>query len=216
MPVSKPEVRVLGAEHAEQVVDVLCESFVDYPVMRFVIGPEADYERRLQTLITFFVMARVYRNEVLLGVGDFETLQAAAMVSYSGVVGGPPELGALRERTWASLGPDARDRYEAFGTACAAFGIGQPHLHLNMIGVRASQQGLGLGRALMDSVHSLSERDASSAGVSLTTEVEGNVILYKHFGYDLLGTASVASTLTTWAFFRPDRDRGSLTDHPGP
>lgn len=210
------EVRVLGAENAEQVVDVLCESFTDYPVMRFVIGPESDYESRLHALISFFVMARVYRNEVLLGVGDSRTLHAAAMVSCSGAGAGPPELEALRQRTWMFLGPGARDRYEAFGTACAAFGIEQPHLHLNMIGVRASRQGLGLGRVLMDSVHSLSERDPSSAGVSLTTEVEGNVALYLHFGYDLLGTASVSSTLTTWGFFRPDRDRGSRTAGTGP
>jgi len=201
---SEPEVRVLGAEDATEVVDVLCESFVDYPVMRFVIGPEPDFERRLHTLITFFVMARVYKKEVLLGVGQSDTLHAAAMVSYPGAGGSPPELEALRDRTWASLGPDARTRYEAFGTACAAFEIDQPHLHLNMIGVRASRQGLGLGRVLMDAVHSLSARDPLSAGVSLTTEVEGNVPLYLHFGYDLLGTAAVASTLTTWGFFRPD------------
>jgi hypothetical protein len=44
----------------------------------------------------------------------------------------------------------------------------------------------------------------SEVGVSLTTEIETNVTLYRHFGYSLLGEVQVAPALTAWGFFRPD------------
>ena len=87
----------LGEEHVQKVTRVLCDAFYDYPVMRYVLGghPE-DYEGRLSTLIHFFVMARVLRNEELLGTMDGADLAATALVSYPGRGGasgrtpGPP------------------------------------------------------------------------------------------------------------------------------
>lgn len=59
----------LGEDDVREVVGVLCESFFDYPTMRFVLGPDSRrYENQLQTLVHFFVMARVLRGEVLLGI----------------------------------------------------------------------------------------------------------------------------------------------------
>ena len=55
---------------------------------------------------------------------------------------------------------------------------------------------------MLDHVHSLSESDATSTGVMLTTEDEGNVRLYEHFGYDVVGRAIVAPELMTWGLFR--------------
>ncbi|MCH8811322.1 MAG: hypothetical protein IID07_05790, partial [Gemmatimonadetes bacterium] len=61
----------LSEEHVPEVTRVLCEAFYDYPVMRYVIGGgQADYGRRVRTLVHFFVMARVLRNEELLGTMD--------------------------------------------------------------------------------------------------------------------------------------------------
>jgi hypothetical protein len=43
--------------------------------------------------------------------------------------------------------------------------------------------------------------------VSLTTEVEDNLSLYRRFGYEVIGRAEVTVALTTWGMFRPDADR---------
>ena len=87
----------LGEEHVQKVTRVLCDAFYDYPVMRYVLGGHPDdYEGRLSTLIHFFVMARVLRNEELLGTMDGADLAATALVSYPGRGGasgrtpGPP------------------------------------------------------------------------------------------------------------------------------
>jgi ribosomal protein S18 acetylase RimI-like enzyme len=201
------EVRKLSTEDVPEVVDVLCESFFDYPVMRFVVGAEAaDYESRLRRLIHFFVMSGVLRNESLLGIPGPAGLRAAALVSRPGVGASPPELVPVCERVWAELGSAAQARYVAFGTACAPFEVDVPHIHLNMIGVRDEARGAGLGGQLIEHVHFMSTDDPASSGVTLTTENPENVSLYEHLGYTVVGTTSVSPDLTTWGFFRADRE----------
>jgi GNAT superfamily N-acetyltransferase len=188
-----------------RVVDVLHESFHDYPVMRFVLGPDAaDYDGRLRTLVHFFVMARVFRGETLLGVPGGDGLVGVALVSRPGGSPPPPELHELRSEVWGELGSEAEARYGAFADACGPFQVEAPHLHLNMIGVRHVAQGTGVGRYLLEAVHDLSAADSDSYGVSLTTENPKNVALYRHFGYDIVGEAVVGPQLTTWGFYRPD------------
>ena len=206
----------LGEEDVPEVTRVLCEAFYDYPVMRYVLGGHADdYEGRLSTLIHFFVMARVLRNEKLLGTMDGEGLAATALVSYPGRRKAPAELLALRDEEWDELGPESRSRYEAFGTACAPFEVEVPHIHLNMIGVSQASQGSGLGRRLMDHVHLMSHEDVSSQGVTLTTEDPANVPLYEHFGYKLVGHARLSPAMGTWGFFRPDSDAQHIAGSHG-
>lgn len=149
-------------------------------------------------------MARVLRGELVLGVAEGGDLAAAALVSRPGSGSTPRRLAELREETWAALGAEARGRYEAFGEVAGRFSIGLGHLHLNMIGVRRHQQGRGLGAQLLNDLHARSAADPGSAGVSLSTEVESNVPLYRRFGYRLLGSAPVDSAFTTWGMFRPD------------
>jgi len=195
----------LGEEQVPEVTRVLCEAFYDYPVMRYVIGGgQDDYERRLNTLVHFFVMGRVLRNEELLGTMEGEDLAATALVSYPGRGKAPLELITLRDKVWDELGPESRSRYEAFSSACDPFEVEVPHIHLNMIGVSRAAQGSGLGRKLIDHVHLMSREDASSQGVTLTTEDPANVPLYEHFGYEVIGHARLSPTFETWGFFRPD------------
>jgi len=194
----------LDAERATDVVDVLGEAFFDYPVMRFVVGDEPDYEARERRLVGLFVMARVLRGEPMLGVPGASGLEAAAIVSRPDGRPAPDAFRSLAREVWQDLGAPARARYEAFAAACAPFQVAQPHLHLNMIGVRRAAQGKGLARTLIDRVHAMSQDDATSQGVTLTTEDPRNVALYEHLGYEVVGTATVAPKLTTWGFFRPN------------
>lgn len=199
------EVLTLDPTDVPEVVDVIHESFYDYPVMRFVVGDVGErYSERLRTLVHFFVMARVFRNEVMLGVPGDGGLVGTALISRPDGPDPAPELYDLRDRVWAELGPDSRDRYSTFGAACTPFQPEVPHLDLNMIGVRRGWQGRGISRMLIERVHAYSRDDRNSAGVSLTTESPRNVSLYRHYGYDVVGEAVVGPGLTTWGFFRKD------------
>lgn len=200
------DVRLLPGTEAETAVRILCEAFHDYPVMRWVLAPAgADYDRRLARMVGFFVAARTFRGEPLLGIDHEGSLGAVAMLSNPNGPPSPAELAAEREAVWSDLGSEARARYEAFGAACAPLLVAEPHLHLNMIGTRDRARGQGYGRMLLEYVHFMSERDPDSGGVSLTTEDPANVPLYESFGYEITGRARVSPEVETWAFYRPDR-----------
>jgi GNAT superfamily N-acetyltransferase len=202
------QVSRLPSAQTDDAVSVLCDAFRDYPVMRYVLGSSKGYDRRLRTLIGFFVSARVFRDEPVLGIHDPDgTLAATAIVSLPGERPAPDALAVRREEVWAELGAAERERYEACGAAWAKFTVASPNYHLTMIGVRRSHVGRGLGRKLLESVHQLSDADELSCGVTLTTETPQNLPLYEHFGYRLLGRAHVGEGLDTWAFFRPATER---------
>jgi len=169
-----------------------------------VLGAAPDYDRRLRTLIGFFVTARILREDLILGLADDDGhLAAVALVTLPAERDPPEALAIRREAVWKELGSDERMRYEAFGAAAQGFEVETPHHHLNMIGVRPSLAGRGHASPLLHHVHALAEQDPGSCGVSLSTESERNVKLYEHFGYHQLGYARVAAELEMWAMFRP-------------
>jgi GNAT superfamily N-acetyltransferase len=198
------DVVLLPGSRRAEVVDVLCEAFRAYPVMRFVLGTADDYDARLRTLVDFFVAARYLREEPVLGLGDrvASRLVGVALMTLPGERESPAALAVAREDTWATLGADARTRYEIYGEAASRWDTGAFHHHLNMIGVRPSHAGRGLARPLMSAAHALAATDTASEGVSLCTETRQNVSLYEHFGYRLVGSAQVTEELETWSMFR--------------
>ena len=205
--VSEPAVQRLGREHVDDVISTLCDAFRDYPVMRYVLAARGEPEpERLRRLVTLFVLARVLRNEPLLGVPCDDGFDAVAIVSSPGG-NTPPEFAELRAAVWRDLGADAEARYDAYSRAAAPLIVDVPHIHLNMIGVRRRFQGTGLGRLLMEEVHRLSRDDPRSQGVTLCTERRGNIPFYERFGYRITGHARVAPELETWAFFRQDSEQ---------
>jgi GNAT superfamily N-acetyltransferase len=192
-----------GRATAGDVVRVLCAAFVDYPVMRYVLGDRGAYLERLRTLIGFFHGARVLRDDAILGISNGHELCAVALCSLPDRVG-PAELDLLRDRTWAALGADARARYDHCVRAWESTGVDDPNIHVNMLAVLPDRQGRGLARALLERVQAMSRERADSRGVTLSTESERNVALYRHLGYLLVGQATIAPGLETWDFFRPD------------
>lgn len=197
--------RRLGEEDVADVIDVVCDAFADYPVMRFVLDYDhPQYAQRLHRFVHFIVMARLYRSEFMHGIVDGGVLQGTALTSLPARPVTSAPLDALREALWNELGPEARVRYEAYGAAFARFVPPDHHYHLNVLAVRHAAHGKGYARVLLEHVHALSRDDPESSGVSLTTENEANVSLYAHFGYRVIGRAEIAPGLTCWGFFRPD------------
>ena len=192
-----------GREAAHQVIETLCEAFADYPVMRYVLGADGDYAERLRTLIGFFVAARVLRGDPMFAVSGGAELTGVVICTLPDG-SPPPELEAVRERTWATLGAEALERYQHCVRAWEPLAIAEPNLHVNMLGVRPRFQGRGLSRLLLERVHALSRELRNSVGVTLTTETAANVALYQRFGYRIVGHREIVPALETWGFYRPD------------
>ncbi|MGQ0814102.1 MAG: GNAT family N-acetyltransferase [Gemmatimonadota bacterium] len=194
-------VALLSSHDAADVVDVLCEAFRGYPVMRFVLGTDADYDERLRKLVGLFVAARALREDPMFGIRDGQRL--VGVITTSNPAAPPaPAFAALRDAIWDELGTASKHRYDACVQAWTSLESKVPQLHVNMIGVRDRYRGTGLARRLLDEIQTVCERSGFAEGVSLTTEVTENVRLYQHLGYDVIGETDIAGALKTWSLFR--------------
>jgi GNAT superfamily N-acetyltransferase len=197
-------IEALTQDRLDEAVDVLCDAFYDYPVLRFVVGDAgADYPRRLRRLIWFWTIARFVHQDLVWAVTGGDEMFAVANINLPAADRAPDALDEYRSSLWADLGQDARDRYEAHGSATDRFQYPEPNFYLGLIGVRADQSGHGHGRFLLDALHAMSLSDPDSLGVSLTTETPRNVALYQHFGYEIVGHERVGE-IESWGLFRPD------------
>ncbi|MEU4562009.1 GNAT family N-acetyltransferase [Actinoplanes sp. NPDC023936] len=91
-----------------------------------------------------------------------------------------PEAEAYMERLEAIAG----EHFERFGALGELFEKNHPtdaHWHLAFLGVRPSEQGRGLGGALMKNVHD--DLDANGVAAYLEATNENNVRLYRRYGY---------------------------------
>ncbi len=79
----------------------LCEAFAGYPVMRYVLGPDGDYEGRLRILVGFFLAARVLRKDPILAVYDGGEVSGVAVCTLPGLAGSPDMDEA---RNWSARG----------------------------------------------------------------------------------------------------------------
>lgn len=202
----------LSKPNIPETVDVLCESFYNYPVMKYVLGEKNDYDIRLRKLVAFFVSARAFRNEPLLGVNNSNNkLVAVAAVTLPGDIPSPPELFKMRDKLWEEIGSEEKARYEKYGSVASGLLPKEPHHHLNMIGVRNAYQGKGLARQLINKVEELVSTHPISTGLSLNTEVEENVNFYLHLGYELVGRAEVDNGIQTWGFFKMRKQTNSIS-----
>jgi len=193
----------LGVDDVPAILDVFGDAFADYPVMRYVLGPGGNTAPRLRQLIGYFVLRRVRLGGPMIGARAPDgTLAGVATMTVPVESVVPPDLLTARDRVFDALGQDCRARYDTYAEAARFFGTLGPHHHLNMLGVRHSYHGQGVGRVLLNAVADLQGADAQSSGVSLTTETSENVKLYEHCGYRVVGEARVADSFQTWGLFR--------------
>ncbi len=189
------------ASDPAQVVDVLCEAFHDYPVMRFVLGDDGEYDARLRKMISLFVTARILLDDAIFGVYDADKLVAVATTSDPARPS-HPEFAALRDAVWTGLGEAASARYQQCVTAWQSLESHAPQFHVNMLGTCAAQRRTGLGRKLLEQVHATAAMKPECQGVSLTTETASNVEFYRYLGYEVIGTAFITPELRTWSLMR--------------
>lgn len=200
----------LPSERIGDTVAALCDAFHDYPVMKYVVGDAgAEYDRNLREMIHVFVSARVLREDPVLGIEDGGHVVAIATITAPAERPDPAELPALREAMWEILGPAAKARHRELVEIWERHTHPGVHYHLNMLGVRRSHAGRGLGGRLLREVQAMSLADSRSSGVSLSTEDPKNVPLYQHGGYEIVGHERVTNELETWQFFRPNDVTGS-------
>lgn len=184
---TRPPVRRVLPSQRDSVVDVLVDAFGNYPVMRYVLGGQA--ENGLASLVGFYTDKRFLNEWPVLAIEEGGNLVAAALVSppFPGAAG---ESARIQEQLRRSIGEGAYARMLAFESASDANEPDGRYHFLGMLGVRRAAQGRGYGRGLLDHVKALAVTDGLD-GVALSTEDKGNLPFYEHLGFEVIAHKKV-------------------------
>jgi ribosomal protein S18 acetylase RimI-like enzyme len=206
LPMIRHEYRLLDASDVEQAAQVIAHSFVDDPLVSFMLPFKAT---RIRTMIKFF---RAYgelgiRDERGFGVG--EPLQGVAFwkfpehedlsVSIRSLGRFVPILftmypiGYFRARAALERIDDLHQRHAQ-----------EPHFYLDNIGVLPSARGRGMSSKLIRPFLEMSDDQKVPAYTDTVTRA--NVLLYEHFGFNLVEESPVEGTgITVHALKRDPR-----------
>jgi GNAT superfamily N-acetyltransferase len=197
------KIEILERADREGAVRVLVESFRDYPVMRYFLEvADGEYEQSLRSLMRFYCDTRFARGFPPLGIREGDEIAATALVSAPTSGPRPPEVEKLFTELERDLGVAAMERMRTYDDAGSEHMPAEPYHYLGMLGVLPGSQGGGYGGALVAAVKNLATADADSTGVCLHTEVESNVPLYEHLGFEILGIQEIAG-MRSWCMFWP-------------
>lgn len=192
-----------GRDRKSEALDVLCDAFYNYPVMRYVLADAgADYDAQLRQLIDFFCEARLVRGVPMYAIEAQGQIAAVALVSPPAERDMPAELARGYEDLIAALGQTADTRMECYDAACEAGDPGTPSHYLGVLGARSTHQRQGYGRQLAEHATQLVREDGGSTGLLLNTETEKNIGYYEQLGFHVAGEAD-AEQLHTWSMFWP-------------
>ncbi len=192
--------RLTPVDRAE-ATRVLVESFYDYPYMRLMLRSSGEaYPEHLDEFVRFVLDARFTRRHPVLGLREGGDLGAVATVVEPGPSERSPEIQQLFDDLEAALGEEPMELMSEWEEKSHIGRPDEPFHYLGMLGVLPDQQGKGLGGKLVRAVKDLAFEHAGSTGVCLNTEVESNVALYEHLGFEVVGEADV-DDVHTWCMF---------------
>ncbi|MFF9068097.1 GNAT family N-acetyltransferase [Streptomyces sp. NPDC014891] len=186
-------------DDAPMIGGVLARAFGDDPMMRWFFPDDASREAGLGRYFTT-LFTRQYGP---YGVCERTDSAAAFWVSPEGQDKAVPDADTVRELQ-EILGDRAGLFREAV-EAAAAHTPPEPHWYLAVIGADPAARGRGHGSALLRS--GLARADAAGLPVYLESSKPDNLPVYEHFGFVVLGEASLpGGGPTLWAMRRAPRD----------
>lgn len=181
----------LEAKHKENVIEVIIAAFDGYPLMNLFFGD--TYKRSTKALWQYIFDVSPMQNSLLLGAMVQDELQGVIFAS-------PPEteknqdkgaIAHLEARLVEAIGKEAAEFFDLYFKLKSDRQPSQPHFYINALGVHPRSQRMGIGSALLEHIHILSDRHPESNCVALDTETEENVAYYQRLGYKVSSTAEL-------------------------
>lgn len=198
------KLEAIGARDRSSVVDVLTNTFYDYPVMRYALSDAgADYPSRLRALHGFFCDVRYARDWPVLGIRDGDTLAAVMLLSEPVSEPRPIDLTVVDHDLADAIGQDAVARLQRYEEMSASIEPDLPNYFVGMLGTLSGFRGRGMARALLDHAAERAERHTSARGVCLATEDPANVPFYQRVGYEIHGEVQIGP-IHSWCMWRPN------------
>ena len=191
----------VDSKDKERAVEILLAAFEQDPLMSYFFGNE--YHNLAKYVMEYVCNLPSLSNSVLWGAFVEEKLAGVALVT-------PPKakeqnrqeaIALADEQLAIAIGEAVITRMETYFQIKDANKPKQPHFYLDILAVSPECQGPGVGKALLETIHKMSESSPQSVGVALDTENEDNLDLYRRFGYSL-STTTKLDRLTIWSMFR--------------
>ena len=186
---------------------VMARAFAEAPRFRFLVPSGAQRPAKLR-----WYWGASIRASVLSG-GVVQVVRSEAHGAVRGVaIWDPPQQGRhsaltlVRSGIWAApvrLGISAYRRKRALGSLLSALDAPDPCWYLNAVGVEPSEQGEGLGTALLRFMLERVDEDALPS--FLDTSVPDNLGYYERFGFRVTAESALPNGIPLWGMTRPPR-----------
>ena len=181
-PLSIQRLSAPTAEQRTRIVDVLVHAFVADPFLRWIFPAPADFERHFPTLLIAYA-GRAFTH----GTADVASNDRGAALWL------PPGVGsdetAVGELLNTVLPPERTGPVFDVFEHMSAFHPTAAHWYLPVIGVAPSQQGRGIGAALLRDA--LAHCDRAQAVAYLESTNPRNLPLYLRHGFRVLGEIQI-------------------------
>ena len=195
-----PQILDAGEQHSEPLVDILADSFSEDPVMNWIIPDPRLYKDFFRLLIRDIFLPR--------GIQHMEMDERAAglWLPPGGAFDVPPSfaLMSLVAKLLLRTGPRALWRLPQQGAVFDRNHPKEPHYHLVFVGCRKSEQGQGLGSAMLKQGTRICDEQHLPAYLESSNEL--NVPLYQRHGFEVVAEESLpGGGPTVWFMWREAR-----------
>ncbi|PQZ93664.1 GNAT family N-acetyltransferase [Arthrobacter sp. MYb227] len=181
-------VRIATQTNLDTAAKVLASAFADYPWTRWVL-PADEYQERLEEIQRLY-LAHASENGIV--VVDDRVRAVAAFLPPNA----PAPSAALQQRV-AELHGSRLETLMSLELPQSPEGSWT----FETVGVEPTQQGLGLGTAVLS--HGLALIDAHEATISLETSDERNVRLYERLGFKTNDVTTIPNGPMVYSMARP-------------
>lgn len=200
---TKIKIAPLDIKDTEKAIEVLFAAFDGDPLMYYFFGNE--YQNLAKYAMQYMCNLAYLSDSLLWGAFIRGELTGVAQITPPevGDRNKPEEVAEAEEQLAIAVGEAVTVRIERYFQVKSANKPKQPHFYLDILGVLPAIQGQGVGKALIEKLHKISEESTASCGIALDTENDRNLDFYRHLGYSV-STITDLDEVKIWSMFRPN------------
>lgn len=184
---------------------ILYQSYRHEPLYQYLLNEQkAGYKQRIRATIREAIKLHFDREELVLGLIDTESDKLLGLAFVTGVEGriDISDQFLWRLKMFLTAGYQCTRRYIEYFEEVQQVLPEDPHRMLTLIGIHPEFQKRGLGRAIMENIHELIDKDEQSIGLFLDTGNSRYLDFYASLGYQHFKDIKIGDVSET-ILFRP-------------
>ncbi len=185
MTATSPPISIVGVADSERAIATIVTAFTADPIVRWVLPEPHQYLTHAPGLVRRLCGGAFEHDSAFV----VEGFAGAALWLRPGVERDSDGVSELMQRATPE---SEREKHAAFFGRVGEYHPHEPHWYLPMIGIDPTQQGRGLGSALL--ARALAECDREHMPAYLEATSERSRDLYARHGFELLATVQMGDS----------------------